>query len=181
MAFRAGIRGLRARASDEAGRARSAGGFTLIELLVSIAIIGASITVLVSALATSIKFSDIARRRAAVEAEARKVAEALRSPSSNIFVPTLYLDCLYGANALKAWYPVLAYIDGSAPAPSGITISITSVKVWDNNDATPQFVNFAAGNPSGCVDTGLQQITVRATAAGTPSVYEEVTIVKRRQ
>jgi len=149
-------------------RSRAAGeaGESLAELLVAIAIIGLAVTVLVTGLATSLSASSGHRQHASADTIARSVAETLKDRA-------VALDP-NGAYASSTWTSVLSAGD---QADFDTSVVVKCLKSANADDTSLDAGKFGSCNAS---TTGVQLITVTATAKTGKGESDTVTILKRR-
>jgi prepilin-type N-terminal cleavage/methylation domain-containing protein len=142
-------------------------GFSLAEILVTIVIISVTFTAILGGLMTSITVSSLHRKEATADALARDAAEWVKNSQ--------------GANAYQPCASTGTYTFAGLPIPRDeanvpYVVSISSVRYWDGtNPVGPLPVGF---EPSGCVDHGLQDITIVAISPD-GSAHETVEILKR--
>ncbi len=146
------------------GRAREA-GVTLVEVMVAVAILGFAITSLVGSMTTAVTVSSVIDRRTDAQAEARRLAELVRSYDTGYLVQPSNgdpeLETLYEGYLAGELGDAFASVDASVECGNG----------------TPPVVSFSAG---GCVGIpALQRVTVTVTANGDPAVRASITVVKR--
>jgi hypothetical protein len=171
---------LRARELDGARPDRRRGaaserGETLPEMLVTVILMGVGFTAVLSAIFTSVNIARVNADRTSANLDLQSWAERVQQPStvnSSGIASTTYRAC-----------GVPAY---DLPAPSekqiapGFVAEIVSVEA---------LTGFSGGQPvfgpggSGCVDKGLQRLTLRISAPTRKglTVRETVTVIKRSQ
>jgi Tfp pilus assembly protein PilV len=116
-------------------------GDTLIELLTTVMIMGIAVTVILGAVAATLRFTDMHRKQAVAGAEIRKFAEAIET--SVAATTSGYKAC---ANILD-YQPLYT-------APTGYKGKVLTVTFWDAAATPPKFV-------SGCTtDPGVQRVSL---------------------
>ena len=153
-------------------------GFTLVEMLITVAIMGVVSVGLSGALYTSIRASTVINQRTIAESELRRYAEAVRAAT--------YVNC-----ASTSTYPryvagtTTTTLPGGTPySPGNAAVSkavVNSVAYWTPSGAS-NTVSSSFSNSGSCTapDTGLQQLNITVTIAGTPSIDLSTNVVKRR-
>ena len=133
-------------------------GFSLVEVLVTIVIVGIAFAAILGAMVTSITVSDLHRKQASADALVRSGAEAVKDHT------VAYAPC-GGPNA---------YAPALPSAPSGYSVSVSSVQYWDGTSTNPAAFSGSCGT-----DQGLQKITIVA-ASSDGRATETLEILKRR-
>jgi len=138
-------------------------GVSLIEVVISVAIIGTAVISIAGAMGASVRHSAQVEGRSEAEAEARRLAEHLRSS-----VPMAACD-------LNLPVPRDQYGDALQPVKAtGYDVSI-AVALWDPG------VGYASLDGGGCDgSTHSQQVTVEVTHQAT-GARASVSIVKRKE
>src|SRR5947209_8687883 len=116
-------------------------GETLVELLVALSILGLAVVVILGALGTSIRLSDVHRKHATSETLLVTAAEGIKNRQ------TAYLP-LAGCPGHGTY--------SMPPATSGYAVSITSVAFWNGSTSS----GYSTTCPG--TDPGVQLVTVRA-------------------
>ena len=142
-------------------------GATLIEVLVAIVILGTAFAAILGGMATSILTSDIHRKEASANTVLVSAAESITDEGRNP-----YVSCAGTAS----YRPYLG-----VSVPPSFTVVVAAVQHWNgagvgNPDASSPF---GAPDPCPAVDTGLQQVTLRAIASDGRAT-EEISVLKRR-
>src|SRR6266487_6194177 len=130
-------------------------GFSLAELLVTIVIVGVTFTALLGGLFTSTSVSSLHRKQAAADAVARSAAEWVKDSVANPYVPC-------ATTYSFSTFPAGGYFVSIPPPPTG-----PGVENWNPVGAVPVTApyspQFEPSHP-GCVDHGLQRITIVVTS-----------------
>ena len=139
-------------------------GFSLAEIVITIAIVGVTFAAILGGMMTAITVSSQHRKHATADTLARSAAEWVKDPVRNA-----YANCA-GVNT---------YSISGVSAPTGYSVSITSVEYWNGtapNGAATYQPTFASTCTS--PDAGLQRITITASAPS-GAATETVQILKR--
>jgi prepilin-type N-terminal cleavage/methylation domain-containing protein len=145
-------------------RLESEQGFSLVEVLVTIVIVTVTFVAILGGMMVSMTTSDLHRKQATADALVRDAAEALKNTSVS------YVPCATSSTS--------SYVSALPTSPSGYSVTLSApIMVWDGTltaSGEPQF----RSSGGGCTDRGLQQVTVRASAAG--GVSETIQFIKRQ-
>jgi prepilin-type N-terminal cleavage/methylation domain-containing protein len=159
-------------------RTRDDAGLTLIEVLVTVAILGIAFVTVIGGMAVSIAGSDVHRKQATSQTILRNLAEFMKAVPYDPSCPADYSGELVDFIDQFDSPMTEPFEAGVSPAAdTAYTVELAApVEVWDSS--TP--ATFSPPAP-GCVDGGLQRLTLRVRSVVHSNLEPETLVVVKRQ